>query len=78
MYCIKINSEWRHWKSYAHKPGHVQNVSGSQKNNPKRWRAVGWGGKATTGATKVVPDTCGGKILFKVNQQSRKTRQGKG
>jgi len=29
-------------------------------------------GKATAEAPKVIPDTCGGKILFKVNQQSRK------
>lgn len=47
MYCIKINRERRHWKSYAHKPGHVQNDSGSKKQkkkkkpqDPKRWGAV--------------------------------------
>lgn len=82
MYCIKINRERRHWKSYAHKPGHVQNDSGSKKQKkkkkPPRPQKVGSGekekgkGKATAEAPKVIPDTCGGKILFKVNQQSRK------
>lgn len=54
MYCIKINRERRHWKSYAHKPGHVQNDSGSKKQkkkkkNPKtpkggeRWKGKGKG-----------------------------------
>jgi len=36
MYCIKINRERRHWKSYAHKPGHVQNDSGSKKQKKKK------------------------------------------